>query len=118
MQVLIKETGVIAKLQWIGKNGIDCIEDVIGNHDGFGSEDWQFLPNRETGVHTANQDTFDWWEKVAAENEAVEERIAALTEEHGSDVVWNAYSHVDTELEYQARAITKALDEAFGAPVK
>lgn len=115
MEVKIRESGEIETLQWINKKtGENFIDDVIGSVGGFGSEDWQFERDRDAGIYHASQETFDWWEKVASDNMDVEEWMEELKEEHGPDAVYEAIKHVDTDLEYQAGALRKALEEEFG----
>ncbi|GBF73035.1 hypothetical protein PA598K_01320 [Paenibacillus sp. 598K] len=114
VKVIIKETGALETLSMIASNGTDAAADMIGNHDGFGSESWQFELDSDTGIYTANQETYDWWAKVLTENEELEERIEALKEEHGSEAVQEVIESAGSvDLEDHAANLNKALDEAF-----
>ncbi|MBJ6364164.1 hypothetical protein ACFOQM_23365 [Paenibacillus sp. GCM10012307] len=115
MEVRIKETGVVENLSYTDiKTGVNFIKDLIGNHDGFGTEDHQFLYDSETDSYTASQDTFEWWKKVAGDNEELDERIAALSEIHGSEVVSDALQAAGSyDLEDHAAALNRVLDETF-----
>jgi len=114
MNIIIKETGEKETLALI-MNGVDCSKDVIGNHDGFGSDDHQFEYDADIDAYVATQDTFDWWNKVIADQQGLEDRIADLKAEHGSDAVYSAIGNAgDCDLEYHASAINAALDEVFG----
>lgn len=115
MKVMIRETGKVETLKWM-ENGVSIVNDMIGNHDGFGTEAHQFeAVDGDEYDFAAAQDTFDWWEKVARDNEELHERLQILNEEYGSDAVndiVNLASEVD--LEDLAAAVNKALDEEFG----
>ena len=116
MNIIIKETLAVETLSIIDpKSGVDYISDFIGNQGAL--SDGQFTWNDEKHAFECDQDTFDWWDKVVAEHQALGYRIQELAEEHGAEAVHNAYveherSHVD--LEDLPHAINSALDEAFG----
>ncbi|WP_338465071.1 hypothetical protein [Shouchella rhizosphaerae] len=116
MNVLIKETGIRETLQLIDREtGVDCARDLIGNYDGLGKEDHQFAYDEESEVYITSQENFDWWKRVLDDQQALEDRIAELSEEHGKDKVNEVIRNAgDNELEYQASAINTELDEAFG----
>lgn len=116
MKIKIKETNEIVTLRYTDRNsGVNNIADLIGNHGGFGSDEHQFEHDAERGVYIASRDTVEWWEKVAADMEALDERIDELKLEHGSDAVYDAIQHVNSvDLEYHAAEVHAALDEAFG----
>lgn len=114
LKIKINETGAMETLSMISPNGTDAAADMIGNHDGFGPESWQFELDSDSGIYTANQETYDWWAKVLMENEELEERIEALKEEHGSDAVQEVIEAAGiVDLEDHAANLNKALDEAF-----
>ncbi|MNF15851.1 hypothetical protein D3C80_2186300 [compost metagenome] len=65
------------------------------------------------------QDTFEWWEKVARDGEALDARIEELKEKHGADVIADIVDQAaNVDLEDMAAAVNKALDEEFGAEGK
>lgn len=116
MKVVIKETGKQEVLELLDRDGTDCIVDVIGNYDGLGNAEYQFSFDSEYGVYYCNKSTYDWWAKVAADQQELNDRIAALSDEYGYDIVQEAIGSAgDCDLEDQAAAINAALDEEFGA---
>jgi len=114
IKVQIKETGAIETLKVVGANGQDFTADMIGNHEGFGSADHQFAGPDDYGLYTASQETFDWWEKVLADTEALEERLESLREEHGSEAVQEVIdANGSVDLEDFAASLNRELDDAF-----
>lgn len=117
MNIVINGTEKVETLSIIDSNGIDFTDDLIGNYGAL--SDGQFTYDADADVYRCDQDTFDWWATVLAAEQELDDRIADLAEEHGSDAVYNAIGTAgDCDLEDQAAAINAALDEAFGAPVK
>lgn len=112
MRVLVN--GKIKKLEIIDrKNGVNYAADLIGNHGGF--IDGQFRYNEEADAYECTPETFAWWKRVLADHQALEDMIAELIEEHGSDTVYEVVDSVGGyDLEDQPAAIHAALDEAFG----
>lgn len=113
MNIIIKETGKQEVLELIDrKSGVNSVIDLIGNH---GALD-QFDYDSDNNVYVCDQITFDWWAKVVADQQALEDRIAELKDEYGSGAVYEAIGNAgDCDLEDQAAAINAALDEAFPA---
>lgn len=113
MKIKIVETGEIETLSMMQPgNGCDWSEDFIGNAGGFEKD---FVYDHETGIYTAEQETFNWWDKVVSAHRALEERIYDLKQEHGSDAVHEAIGDAgNTDLEDMPAAINAALDAAFG----
>ncbi|EKO3667240.1 hypothetical protein M3891_003016 [Vibrio metschnikovii] len=113
MNIIIKETLANETLSIIdAKTGVDYIADFIGNQGAL--SDGQFIWNDEKDAFECAQDTFDWWNKVVAEHQALNYRIQQLAEEHGQEAVYNAYHdncHVD--LEDLPHVINSLLDEVF-----
>ncbi|AKG37826.1 hypothetical protein VK70_17120 [Paenibacillus durus ATCC 35681] len=116
MKITIKETGKSEALSIIDENtGVDFIQDFIGNYGAL--SDGQFTFDEETGTYIADQDTFDWWDKVVTDQTALEARIAELKEEHGYEAVDEVVNEATSvDLEDLAAAVNKALDEEFGEP--
>lgn len=113
INIVIKENGAKETLE-LRMNGLSCVVDVIGNHDGLGTADHQFNYNTELDAYVTTQDNFDWWDRVLADQQALQDRIAELEEIHGSDAVHEAISNSgDCDLEDIAPAINQALDDAF-----
>lgn len=113
MKVLIVETGMIERLSIIDPNTkVDWVKDFIGNYGAF--SDGQFTYNDETGLYHCDQDTYVWWAKVLSDQEALYNRIAVLKDEHGAELIDEIVNRAaDCDLEDQAAAINKELDEEF-----
>jgi hypothetical protein len=114
MKILIKDTNKIESLEIIDpRTGINWIEDFVGNTGAL--TDGQFEYEDETGSYLCEQSTFDWWSKVVSDNEALENRIYDLVQEHGSDAVYSVVNDAGgSDLEDHAANVNQALDEAFG----
>ncbi|EGY51312.1 hypothetical protein [Neisseria shayeganii] len=113
MEIIIKETNTRETLSIIDhKTGCNFIADFIGNTGAL--DDGQFEWNEEQNAYICNQETFDWWEKVISDNQALENRIAELIEEHGSDAVYKVVADAAYgDLEDHAAIINSELDENF-----
>lgn len=112
MKVTIRETGKMEQLQLLdNETGTDCTIDIIGNYGGL---DGQFVFDEESNVYHCDQDTFVWWDRVLHEQQELNDRIAELKKEYGSQPVQEVLEAVgDFDLEDQANEINAALDEAF-----
>lgn len=118
MKIIIKETNEVKELSIIDPNsGVDYIDDFIGNTGAL--NDGQFLWDDEddaADAYICDQETFDWWDKVVSDNQALEDRIHALQQEHGYDAVHDAVmDSYANDLEDHADCVNQALDEAFGS---
>ena len=115
MDIIIKETAAVETLSIIDPDsGIDYISDFVGNAGGFA--DGQFEWDEELGAYVCAQDRFDWWDAVVAANQALEDRIHDLVQEHGAEKVYAAIHDAGSvDLEDNAANVNQALDEAFGA---
>lgn len=114
MKIIIKETNATETLSIIdSRTSTDYTVDFIGNNGAL--SDNQFKLDEETGFYHCDQDTFDWWEKVLADHQEVDDRIKSLSDQFGSDKVQNIISkaNVFADLEDQPAFINNALDEAF-----
>ncbi|WP_201319124.1 hypothetical protein [Paenibacillus sp. EPM92] len=113
MNILIKETRAAQSLELM-KNGVNWVVDLIGNYGAL--NDGQFTYDADLNVYVCDQDTFNWWAKVVADKQALDDRLAQLREEHGSDAVEAVLGRVgDYDLEDEAAYVNKYLDEEFGA---
>lgn len=112
MRVLVN--GQVEMLELIDpKTGVNTAADIIGNYGGL--SDGQFRYNEEANAYECTPETFEWWKRVLADHQALEERIAELVEEHGSDAVYEVVDSVGGyDLEDMPTAINATLDEAFG----
>ena len=113
MNIIIKETGAHENLSIIDlDNGVDWINDLVGNTGAF---DREFSERNDDGEHIVAQEDYDWWREVVDGLQAAHDRIHELKIEHGSDAVYAALESCgDMDLEQQAGEIMNALDEAFG----
>lgn len=113
MKLYIKETGKIETLSIIDpKTGCDYIFDFVGNTGAF---DREFKKTDNENVDFAiSQADYNWWEKVVADNQALENRIAELAAEHGYGRVMDAVTSTNSDLEDYAATANAALDEEFG----
>ncbi len=109
MKVIIKETGEAKRLSITdAKSGVDYIADFVAD----GLSDFSF--DEESGEYSCDAATFEWWGKVCADNQALDERINALISEHGDGVHEVVQGVGSVDLEDHAAAANQALDEAFG----
>ena len=112
MELFIKETGAIETLAIIDpRTGCDYIFDFMGNTGAFTRE---FEKTDENADFAISQADYDWWAKVVADNQALENRIAELVAEHGYDRVMDVVTSNSSDLEDYAAAANAALDEEFG----
>lgn len=113
MKVYVKESGEFKSLEFIDpRTGANNARDLIGNYGAL--DDGQFEYDPELELYTCTGETFDWWDKVLTELEAAEERILEVKEEYPEYVEQInevTQAATDTDLEYHAEAINKALDE-------
>jgi len=87
MEVIVTETGHIHDLCIFTNNGIDCVQDLLGNNDAFGNDELQFHENSD-GTWSARQETIDWWEAYINDLKAIEvetETLRDLLERNGLD---------------------------------
>lgn len=115
MEIRIKETGKIEILSIIDPiTGVNYIRDFIGNSGAFIDES-QFAWDDEGEVYVCGQDTYDWWSKVASDNEELENKIRELKQEHDATIVESiVYGAGNVDLENHADCVNAALDEHFG----
>jgi hypothetical protein len=116
IKVIINETGLQETLSIIDlRTNVDFIKDFVGNYGAF--SDGQFIYDEEIDAYRCDQNTYDWWAKVISDHQNLENRIAELKEEYGSERVQDVLDRVDGyDLEDLASAINKELDDAFGVP--
>jgi len=113
MNIIIKETNAPETLSIIDpKTGVDYITDFIGN---TGALDRDFEWDDDRGAYVCSQETYDWWEQVVSDNQALEDRIHTLAQEHGLDAVYEAIADAGyVDLEDHAVNVAQVLDEVFG----
>lgn len=115
MKIIIKETSATETLSIIDpKSGVDYISDFISNTGAL--IDGQFEWDEDRDAYVCDQDTFDWWSVVVTTNQALNDRIHDLVQEHGSEKVYEViHAAGSVDLEDHAANVNQALDEAFGS---
>ena len=114
MKIVIRETGEIKGLSIVNpQSGIDYIKDFVGNTGAL--DDGQFSRDDERDAYICDQGTFVWWATVVADNQALEDRINDLVQEHGQQAVYQAVQTAGAvDLEDHASVVDQVLDDAFG----
>lgn len=118
MNIIIKETNATETLSIIdSRTNVNYVSDFIGNTGDL--DNGQFVYDEDQDAYICDQDTFDWWEKVLADHQEVDDRIKSLSDQFGVDEINHIISkaNVFADLEDQPAFINNALDEAF-APGK
>lgn len=112
--VRIRESGVTETLSIIDPaSGVDYIADFVCCTDAL--RDGQFTWDDSIDAYVCDQETFGWWATVIEDVQALNYRIHALVEEHGSRVVYDVIHTVDSsDLETHAETLNRVLDEHFG----
>lgn len=115
MKVLVN--GVERELNMIDENGVNNVVDFIGNWGAIGNDQGQFAWDEDKEVYTADEFTFQWWQKAIELEVSNNERIADLKERLGVDVVADAVIEAadgNNDLEDIQLSIASALDELEG----
>ncbi|GIO36186.1 hypothetical protein J41TS12_10470 [Paenibacillus antibioticophila] len=104
----VKELNIIDQ-----KTGVNYVRDFIGNYGAL--VDGQFTWDEEQGAFLASEETYDWWEKVLGDHQALENRICELGEVHDPHEVAHIVNDAsDVDLEDMAAAVNMALDASYG----
>lgn len=120
MLVKIIGSNRIEELKLIdSRNGCDWLEDLIGNHDGFGEDElckFRAVEDEEYGlIYETDEYNFNWWENCISIIKEKDRIAEILAEEHGWDAVNEVIYQVGSyDLEDQARMEISALFEKFG----
>lgn len=114
MKIIIEETGKEENLSIVDpKTGVDYTQDFLGSNGAL--HDGQFTWDEDHDAYVCDQETFDWWSAVVTANQALDDRIYDLVQEHGSEKVYEViHAAGSDDLEYHAANVNQALDEAFG----
>lgn len=114
MNVFIKTTKQLKTLEIIDpKTNVGWIKDFIGNYGAL--HDGQFTYDDELDAFICDQETFDWWETVVNNHQALAYRQQELIEKYGSDAVYKALESAgNVDLEDEAASINQLFDEVFG----
>lgn len=112
MKVQINGTDTKVTLSLTDANGTDWTQDFIGNWGAM--SDGQFTFDHEAGIYRANEETVEWWSDIITKQQALDDRISSIKEEHGSEAVNDALEGIDyNDLEDQISHMNKALDYSF-----
>lgn len=120
MKVKVIETGRIDILELRNASGQDNLSDIIGNHDCFG-DDTSYQFSREWDedegdeVYLTSQACYEWWIDMISLLEEEQDLIDELSEEHGSEAVYEAISGIDGDLQDATEERIATLKEVFGA---
>jgi hypothetical protein len=103
MVFVINETGEHKELHYITENGVDCVQDIIGNSGAIGRE---IKHDREEKVYRVNQADFDWWEVYLANCQKDWEELSSLYTLYGRDAVEEIIiredpGHIDYDQEHE-----------------
>lgn len=113
MKVVIKETGIAETLRLTDKNGYDYVQDFIGNNGAL--NDGQFVYDDEKDAYLVSSDDYEWWSNTIQLHQQLNDKIAELSDEHGSDAVHDVINGVNyLDLDDEAKAMLAALEKAFG----
>lgn len=81
MKVKIRETGKIEDLSIKSENGVNWVNDLVGNAGAL--DDGQFVYEYDEDVYLADQATFDWWAGYIADTNQTDREIAELSAKIG-----------------------------------
>lgn len=111
MEVRIKETNEVKELILTNpKDGSEWTEEYIHYGD-FADIEY----DSDAAHYIMSQDTYDWWSKVIADQQVVDDRVHDLTNVHGAAAVERVTDQAYLcDLEDQPARVHAALDEAFG----
>ncbi|WP_226020019.1 hypothetical protein [Serratia symbiotica] len=114
MDIIIKGTNDIKTFELTDSSGADWVKDFVGNGT-LEFTDGQFVYDDDIGAFVCEQGTYDWWSKVISDQQEMQDRIAALVDEHGHDAVYAAIGDASAvDIGDEAASVNAALDEAFG----
>lgn len=115
MRVYITDTRSEATLTIIDPfTGCDYTADFFRDTEAL--DDGQFTWDETRQAWRCSQAAFDGWEQVIAANQALQQRIYALTQEHWPEAVYDAILEAGSDDRATHPAlVNKALDDAFGA---
>lgn len=119
MKVKVIEAGRIDILDLRNASGQDNLPDIIGNQDCFGDDtSYQFCRVWDEAegdeVYLTSQANYEWWVDMIDLLEEEQDLIDELSEEHGSEAVYEAISDIDGDLKDATEARIATLKEAFG----
>lgn len=113
MNVLINDTNARANLSYV-YNGIEIADDFIGNTGALGRE---FVWDGEAEAWRCDSDTFEWWQGLIAENEALDARIHALYDNYDREAVDQVVAEAAAlvcDIEDIPAAVLAALEDHYG----
>jgi hypothetical protein len=119
MKITIKDSGKAETLALIDpKTGVNWIGDFVGNTGATSDGQFVFDDDPESPsyyTYLCSQDTYDWWQSIVKQQQAVDDRVHGLKAEHGYEAVDAVIRSVgNADLEDMPSLIQAALDEVFG----
>jgi hypothetical protein len=114
MKIFIKETSASAVLSLIDpKSGTEYASDFVGSEGA--TSDGQFTWDEALDAYVCDQATFDWWDTVVTDHQALDDRTHALVQIHGLHEVYEVIDSAGSgDLENHAANVNQAFDAAFG----
>jgi len=108
MEIIIKETSEVENISIIDPtSGVNYISDFIDSS----AFDW----DEDRDAYVCDRETFDWWDTVVADHQLLNERIADLVKEHGSEAVYEVVNTAgNVDLADYAATVNQNLDDVFG----
>ena len=117
MKVKVIETGRVDIHELRNDSGQDNLPDIIGDHGAFGEDtSFQFVRDwdeEEDDGYLTSQANYEWWVDMIVALEEEQDLIDELSEEHGSESVYEAISDIDGDLQDATEARITALKETF-----
>ena len=115
MDIRIRETGKVVSLHLFDDNGIDYVQDYIGNAGGFGTRDeGDIVWDDDNDEYVTDQDNATWWANHLNEYRQGELLIAEAAEDLGLGVgEINTYVSVATcgDIDRWLEKVKGALDD-------
>lgn len=111
MKVIIKETHETNELSIIDpKTGLNWAKDFIGNAGAI--VDGYFVWDDEACAYLCSKSDYEGWSTTLADHESLDNRIYALKQKHGSEIVDRALLNMG--MDHEPSKVNRALDDAFG----
>jgi len=113
MEIMIIEDGKIEQLNLISPDtGVNYISDFIGNAGGFDGGKIEYDEDNE--IHYCTRAEFNWWKKVVADEQKLNDRIYDIQQAFGVDYLFYLFSKINVDIEDHAKTVNAILDQHFG----
>ncbi|EKP0311717.1 hypothetical protein JE959_001743 [Aeromonas veronii] len=113
MKVIVKESSSVEELLLINpESGVDDAQEFLSDAGVF--SDGQFNWVEKLGAYVCELTTFKKWSGVVAEYQLMGNRLYALAQEHGKEIIFELVSEaMNAPLEEVPARVGGVLDEAF-----